>query len=225
MSTVSLTRSTRDCAPGLTESTPSAVHATWRGPSVSTLCSTSSMRGRLMNPTRFRCCPSTRSGRLWPSSQRLIWRAPRARQRAVLFDLGVSEDDDDVITSGAYRIGPFEVESLPVQHPAVVEAAVGAERPERMEIVAAVCTLPPGWTGSPALARAAGVRQARHAPPNTSARSTSSTKCSGPSAARSGAPNCAGRCAADKTKAKWCVSQIRHPRNSLGVTHVRIRRP
>jgi acyl-CoA synthetase (AMP-forming)/AMP-acid ligase II len=31
---------------------------------------------------------------------------------------------DDVITSAAYRIGPFEVESALVEHPAVAEAAV-----------------------------------------------------------------------------------------------------
>ncbi len=32
--------------------------------------------------------------------------------------------DDDVITSSAYRIGPFEVESALIEHPAVAEAAV-----------------------------------------------------------------------------------------------------
>ena len=38
--------------------------------------------------------------------------------------------DDDVITSSAYRIGPFEVESALVEHPAVAEAAVvGKRRP------------------------------------------------------------------------------------------------
>ncbi len=30
--------------------------------------------------------------------------------------------EDDVITSSAYRIGPFEVESVLVEHPAVKEA-------------------------------------------------------------------------------------------------------
>ncbi|HTP20732.1 MAG TPA: AMP-binding protein [Solirubrobacteraceae bacterium] len=61
--------------------------------------------------------------------------------------------DDDVITSSAYRIGPFEVESVLVQHPAVVEAAVvGRDDPERTQIVTAFCILAPGWTGSPELA-------------------------------------------------------------------------
>jgi acyl-coenzyme A synthetase/AMP-(fatty) acid ligase len=32
--------------------------------------------------------------------------------------------NDDVITSAAYRIGPFEVESALIEHPAVMEAAV-----------------------------------------------------------------------------------------------------
>ena len=40
--------------------------------------------------------------------------------------------DDDVITSSAYRIGPFEVESALIEHPAVQEAAVvGKDDPER----------------------------------------------------------------------------------------------
>ena len=44
--------------------------------------------------------------------------------------------DDDVITSSAYRIGPFEVESALVEHPAVVEAAVvGKDDPKRTQIV------------------------------------------------------------------------------------------
>ncbi|HEU5447650.1 MAG TPA: AMP-binding protein, partial [Acidimicrobiia bacterium] len=39
---------------------------------------------------------------------------------------------DDVITSSAYRIGPFEVESALIEHPAVAEAAVvGKDDPER----------------------------------------------------------------------------------------------
>jgi acyl-coenzyme A synthetase/AMP-(fatty) acid ligase len=61
--------------------------------------------------------------------------------------------DDDVITSSAYRIGPFEVESVLVEHPAVMEAAViGKDDPERTQIVTAFCMLVPGQTGSPELA-------------------------------------------------------------------------
>jgi acetyl-CoA synthetase/medium-chain acyl-CoA synthetase len=56
---------------------------------------------------------------------------------------------DDVIISAAYRIGPFEVESALVEHPAVVEAAVvGKPDPERGEIVKAFVILAPGFIGS-----------------------------------------------------------------------------
>jgi acetyl-CoA synthetase len=62
--------------------------------------------------------------------------------------------DDDVITSSAYRIGPFEVESVLVEHPAVMEAAVvGKDDPDRTQIVTAFCVLAPGRKGSPELAR------------------------------------------------------------------------
>ncbi len=61
--------------------------------------------------------------------------------------------DDDVITSSAYRIGPFEVESALVEHPAVMEAAVvGRDDPERTQLVVGVCILAPGYEPSPALA-------------------------------------------------------------------------
>jgi acyl-coenzyme A synthetase/AMP-(fatty) acid ligase len=62
--------------------------------------------------------------------------------------------DDDVITSSAYRIGPFEVESVLVEHPAVMEAAVvGKDDPDRTQIVTAFCMPAPGRKGSPELAR------------------------------------------------------------------------
>ena len=52
---------------------------------------------------------------------------------------------DDVITSSAYRIGPFEVESALIEHPAVVEAAVvGKPDPLRGEIVKAFVVLAAG---------------------------------------------------------------------------------
>jgi acyl-coenzyme A synthetase/AMP-(fatty) acid ligase len=61
---------------------------------------------------------------------------------------------DDVITSSAYRIGPFEVESALVEHPAVMEAAVvGREDPERTQIVVGICVLVAGHDASPELAR------------------------------------------------------------------------
>jgi acetyl-CoA synthetase len=61
--------------------------------------------------------------------------------------------DDDVITSSAYRIGPFEVESALIEHPAVMEAAVvGKDDPERTQIVTAFIVLADGHTASDALA-------------------------------------------------------------------------
>ena len=63
--------------------------------------------------------------------------------------------NDDVIISAGYRIGPFEVESALVAHPAVAEAAVVAgPDPERGSVVRAVVVLRDGHTGTPALARA-----------------------------------------------------------------------
>jgi acyl-coenzyme A synthetase/AMP-(fatty) acid ligase len=47
--------------------------------------------------------------------------------------------DDDIILSSGYRIGPFEVESALLSHPAVAEAAaVAAPDPERGAVVRAI---------------------------------------------------------------------------------------
>jgi acyl-coenzyme A synthetase/AMP-(fatty) acid ligase len=61
---------------------------------------------------------------------------------------------DDVIISAGYRIGPFEVESALVSHPAVAEAAaVAAPDEERGAVVRAVVVLTPGSKPSDDLAR------------------------------------------------------------------------
>jgi acyl-coenzyme A synthetase/AMP-(fatty) acid ligase len=61
---------------------------------------------------------------------------------------------DDVIISAGYRIGPFEVESALVEHPAVAEAAVvSAPDDERGAVVRAVIVLRDGHAPSDALAR------------------------------------------------------------------------
>jgi acetyl-CoA synthetase len=61
---------------------------------------------------------------------------------------------DDVIISAGYRIGPFEVESALVAHPAVAEAAVvAAPDEERGAIVRAVVVLRDGHAPGDALAR------------------------------------------------------------------------
>jgi acetyl-CoA synthetase len=63
--------------------------------------------------------------------------------------------NDDVIVSAGYRIGPFEVESALVAHPAVAEAAaVAAPDEERGEVVRAVVVLRDGpFAPSPELVR------------------------------------------------------------------------
>jgi acyl-coenzyme A synthetase/AMP-(fatty) acid ligase len=61
---------------------------------------------------------------------------------------------DDVILSAAYRIGPFEVESALLEHPAVAESAVvGKPHPERGQIVKAFVVLRPGFDGGDELVR------------------------------------------------------------------------
>jgi acetyl-CoA synthetase len=61
---------------------------------------------------------------------------------------------DDVIVSAGYRIGPFEVESALVAHPAVAEAAaVAAPDEERGAVVRAVVVLREGYAPSPTLGR------------------------------------------------------------------------
>jgi acyl-coenzyme A synthetase/AMP-(fatty) acid ligase len=61
---------------------------------------------------------------------------------------------DDVIISAGYRIGPFEVESALVSHPAVAEAAaVAAPDDERGAVVRAVVVLREGREPSDELAR------------------------------------------------------------------------
>jgi acyl-coenzyme A synthetase/AMP-(fatty) acid ligase len=95
------------------------------------------------------------------------WRDPEATAAAFrgdFYDTGdrayVDEDGyfwfvgraDDVITSAAYRIGPFEVESALVEHPSVAEAAVvGKPDPLRGQLVKAFVVLAPGHEGSDAL--------------------------------------------------------------------------
>jgi len=60
---------------------------------------------------------------------------------------------DDVIISAGYRIGPFEVESALISHPAVAEAAaVAAPDDVRGQVVRAVVVLRPGHDPSDALA-------------------------------------------------------------------------
>jgi acetyl-CoA synthetase len=57
--------------------------------------------------------------------------------------------NDDLILSAGYRIGPFEVESALLSHPAVAEAAaVSAPDPERGAVVRAIVVLRDGEPGA-----------------------------------------------------------------------------
>src|SRR4051794_31017735 len=88
----------------------------------------------------------------WPPDG--VWRTgDRVRQDedGFLFFEGRA---DDVIISAGYRIGPFEVESALVSHPAVAEAAVvSAPDEERGAVVRAVVVLRDGYTPTDALSR------------------------------------------------------------------------
>lgn len=55
---------------------------------------------------------------------------------------------DDVIKSSGYRIGPFEIESVLMEHPAVLEVAVtGAKDPVRGQVVKATIVLTKEYKG------------------------------------------------------------------------------
>ena len=61
---------------------------------------------------------------------------------------------DDVIKCSGYRIGPFEVESAVLEHPAVVECAItAAPDPIRGQVVKATCVLAEGYEPSDALTK------------------------------------------------------------------------
>lgn len=96
------------------------------------------------------------------------WRNPAATAQAMRGDWYITGDRayvdedgyfwfvgraDDVILSASYRIGPFEVESALIEHPAVAEAAVVASPdPVRGEIVKAFVILAPRYEPTEALA-------------------------------------------------------------------------
>ena len=62
--------------------------------------------------------------------------------------------NDDVIKCSGYRIGPFEVESALIEHPAVVECAVtAAPDPIRGKVVKATVVLARGWEPSDELVK------------------------------------------------------------------------
>ncbi len=96
----------------------------------------------------------------WPSMMRAIWKNPSKYDSYFVNGWYVSGDSayrdedgyfwfqgrlDDVINTSGERVGPFEVESKLIEHPAVAEAGViGKPDPERGEIIKAFITLNPG---------------------------------------------------------------------------------
>ena len=99
----------------------------------------------------------------WPSMMRLIWNnAPKYEEYFripgwyISGDTAYMDEDgyfwfqgriDDVINSSGERVGPFEVESKLVEHPAIAEAGViGKPDPVRGEIIKAFISLREGYT-------------------------------------------------------------------------------
>ncbi|WP_269410797.1 acetate--CoA ligase [Lentibacillus daqui] len=103
----------------------------------------------------------------WPSMMRKIWKRPEKFESYFINGWYVSGDSafrdedgyfwfqgrlDDVINTSGERVGPFEVESKLLEHPAVAEAGViGKPDPERGEIIKAFITLNEGYQDSPEL--------------------------------------------------------------------------
>lgn len=95
------------------------------------------------------------------------WNNPEATRRkfigdwALMGDLAVKDDEgylwfksrrDDIIKSGAYRIGPGEIEECLLRHPAVaMVAVVGIPDAERGQVVKAFICLAPGHSPLPGL--------------------------------------------------------------------------
>ena len=62
--------------------------------------------------------------------------------------------NDDVIKCSGYRIGPFEIESVLLTHPAVHEVAItAAPDPIRGQVVCASIVLSEGFAGTPELTK------------------------------------------------------------------------
>ncbi|WP_337019672.1 acetate--CoA ligase [Oceanobacillus massiliensis] len=97
----------------------------------------------------------------WPSMMRQVWKNPSKYESYFINGWYVSGDSayrdedgyfwfqgrlDDVINTSGERVGPFEVESKLIEHPAVSEAGViGKPDPERGEIIKAFITLNDGY--------------------------------------------------------------------------------
>jgi acetyl-CoA synthetase len=100
----------------------------------------------------------------WPSMFRGYWQEPERYRKCFVDgfyltgDLAARDRDgyfwfvgraDDVIKTSGHLVGPFEVESVLMEHPAVAEAGViGKPDPVAMEVVKAFISLRPGHVPS-----------------------------------------------------------------------------
>lgn len=105
----------------------------------------------------------------WPSMFRGYWNEPERYQKCfaggyyLTGDVARRDADgyywfigrkDDVIKTSGHLVGPFEVESVLMEHPAVAEAGViGKPDPTALEIVKAFIVLKPGRAGDASLTR------------------------------------------------------------------------
>jgi acetyl-CoA synthetase len=105
----------------------------------------------------------------WPSMFRDYWQEPERYQKCFVGgyyltgDLAKRDKDgyywfvgrtDDVIKTSGHLIGPFEVESVLIEHKAVAEVGViGKLDPVAMEVVKALVSLKDGYEPSPDLKR------------------------------------------------------------------------
>ena len=100
---------------------------------------------------------------------------------------------DDVFKASDYKVSPFELESVLIEHPAVAEAAVvPAPDPTRLAVPKAYIALAPGWEPDAETAKAI-LGHARE-PPRAlpaGAAAWSSSSCPRPSRARSAGWSCA----------------------------------
>ena len=112
---------------------------------------------------------------------------------------------DDVIKSAGHLIGPFEVESALLEHPAVAEAGViGKPDPIAGEIVKAFVSLKDGFSQSEELRRELlGFGRRASAPPWRRRSSTSAIRCRARGAARS----CAACSRRVSSGCRWATSR------------------
>ena len=103
----------------------------------------SMFRGYLGDPARYRGC--------FADGWYLTGDLARRDEDGYFWFVGRA---DDVIKSSGHLIGPFEVESVLLEHEAVAEAGViGRPDPAAFEIVKAFVSLKPGYAGDEALRR------------------------------------------------------------------------